>query len=361
MSALPGESAPPTFRVLRLPRWRKEVARVLVEDPDAGIEQSWNLWTAEVLVGLENAEPYERLVDRVQALWPDHARAWCDATVRRFFYTLSRFNVIELVIDQPTTFAEGRYHVRKELGRGGVGIAWLCTDARDMREVVVKRAWDYFAPLERTDALMRQEAKVMAHLDHPSIARSYDTFETDGLLHLVREFAPGEELSRWRGKGVDASARQGLGLSIADIVAHLHERGYLLLDLRPANFFVEPATMRARLIDVGHCKEHAGGRVELGKPRAGRAHGSPGFAAPETIEGQASQATDVWGFGRLYYFIATGQVPKHSERDVDLAQKMKTLGTPEADQHIVLACAAQDVEARPPTMRDVTAMLALRG
>lgn len=356
---LPLFQRPPHYRVLRIPPYRREEARVLVEDKETGIDQSWNLWTAEVLDGLSANEPYDALVDRIQAMWPAKERAWCDATVRRFFYTLHRLKAIELIFEKPDAFGKGRYVTKKELGRGGVGVAWLCHDRDGDRDVVVKRAWDYFAPLAKTDALVRDETEVMRRLDHPRIAKAYDAFEEDGLFVLVREFAKGEELSRWRSKGVaDVATRHTLAREIVGIVAHLHERGYLLLDLRPANFFIEPETMTPRLIDVGHCKPMIGGIVELGKPKPGRAHGSPGFAAPETTElGRAWPATDVWGFGRLYFFIATGLLPKQGQSTDELVAKMAERGEPENERAIVAACAADARETRPAAMRDVLALL----
>jgi serine/threonine protein kinase len=171
----------------------------------------------------------------------------------------------------------------------------------------------------------------------------------------VREFARGEELSKWRGKGVaGAEVRRRLARDIAAIVEHLHERGYLLLDLRPANFFVEPASMTPMLIDVGHCKPMTNGAVDLGVPPKGKAHGSPGFAAPETLQGTATPRTDVWGFGRLYFFMATGQLPKQAMTTADLLAKM-----PEdaIDRRVVERCASDEVDARPATMREAAKLL----
>ncbi|HET6404270.1 MAG TPA: serine/threonine-protein kinase [Candidatus Thermoplasmatota archaeon] len=348
----------PEYRVLRVPRWSREGDAIVVDDAQTGIAQRWKPWTAEVLEGLAAAEPYPALVDRLQRFWPRKRRAWCDATLRRFLFTLHRLKAIELVLEQPTSFADGRYVVRKELGRGGVGVAWLCRDARDGREVVVKRAWDYFATLARADALMRAEAEVMRKLDHPRIAKALDAFEEDGAFHLVRELAEGEELSRWRGKGIeDVDARHRLADDIADIVAHLHERGFLLLDLRPANFFVDPRSMRPMLIDVGHCKPLANGRVELGKPAKNRAHGSPGFAAPETHDGVATPRTDVWGFGRLHFFVATGQLPKPTDAAADLLARLDAARVPESDRRLVARCAADAPEERPATMLEARALL----
>lgn len=360
MSArVPLHQRDPTYRVLRIPEWRREPDRILLEDAEAEGDQSWNLWTAEVLEGIAANETFPQILARLEKVWPKKRREWRDSKLRRFLFTLHRLKTIELVLDgTPTSFAGGRYEVVKELGRGGVGVAWLCRDTTTSREVVVKHAWDYFATLARADALVRAEADVMARLDHPGIAKAYDTFEEGGLLHLVRELVRGEELARWRGRGIeDAGARRRLARDVGGIVAHLHERGFLLLDLRPANFFVDPGTMRPMLIDVGHCKPMREGAVDLGIPAKKRAHGSPGFAAPETFEGKATPRTDVWGFGRLYFFVCTGQLPKKSDAAADIARRMLEAGVPEPDQHVIAACGADDPSARPATMEKAIALL----
>ena len=356
---LPLHARDPEYRVLRIPPWRREPDRVLVEDKETGLEQSWNPWTADVLEGLAANETYPSILDRLGRRWPDRRRAKSDEALRRFLYTLHRLKAIELLFESPASFAGARYQTIKELGRGGVGVAWLCRDSQTEREVVVKRAWDYFAPIEKSDALVRAELDVMRKLDHPRIAKAYDAFEEGGLIHLVREFARGEELSRWRGKGIeDPAVRRRVALDILDIVAHLHERGYLLLDLRPANFFIDPVDMRAMLIDVGHCKPMTHGVADLGIPARGKAHGSPGFAAPETTkEGKATPRTDVWGFGRLYSFIATGQLPKAAMNVEDLLARMDALGVSDEDRRVVARCADDEPAARPATMRDAAALL----
>lgn len=348
----------PRFRVLRLPRWKVDGERLLVDDPETGHPQSWNLWTAGILEGIAAGEDYEALVQRMRVPYPDQKRRYHEKTLRRFLFTLHRLKAIEIAHEAPTSFAGGRYEPRKELGRGGVGVAWLAKDRETGREVVVKRPWDYFASLHTTDALMRAELEVMRRVEHPRIVRAYDAFEQDGLLHLVRGFAPGHELARWRQTGVQPeAARRKLARDIAETIAHLHASGFLLLDLRPANFYVEPDTMVPMLIDVGHCKPLVDGKVDLGLPKKGKAHASPGFAAPETFEGRATARTDVWGFGRLYSFMATGQLPRPSQTTEDLVAKMRASGASDRDCALVARLAADDEAQRPASMKEVVAQL----
>lgn len=348
----------PRFRVVQLPRWKVEGDHLVVEDPETGHPQTWNLWPAGILEGLAQGEAYEALVQRMRVPYPDQRRRYHEKTLRRFLFTLHRLGAIDIHLEQPRSFADGRYEVVKELGRGGVGAAWLARDAATGREVVVKRPWDYFATLAKTDALMRAELAVMRSIEHPRVARAYDAFEEHGLLHIVREFARGHELARWRTTGVQpAPVRRRLAREIASIVGHLHERGFVLLDLRPANFFVDPATMEPMLIDVGHCKPLVEGAVDLGLPKKGKAHASPGFAAPETYAGRATPRSDVWGFGRLYSFMATGQLPRAAQSTEELLARMRASGAQEEDVMLVATCSADEEGRRPGGMGEVVKLL----
>lgn len=344
--------APPAPRLIRKPRWEMSEDRSIVRfwDEAQNNWQRWNPWTAIVIEGIEAGDDFIGLRDRLAANWPGKNPAYAEVTVRRFLYTLFRLGTIDLPLEAPDVFG-GRYARIKELGRGGVGVAYLCEDRERGERLVVKRPWEYFTTLAKADEYLRAEADVMRRFDHPAIAGYRDTLEQDGLFHLVRDFVEGRELAAERGVGIpDATKRRRLARAIAHCLGHMHERGYVMLDLRPANFFLTPEPL---LIDVGHCKAHHGGEIEIGNR-----HGSPGFAAPELVrDGRASVRTDVWGFARLYFFMATGKFPKNNDDAASIDAKMAEHGSTDADRALVAACGADDPAARPATMRDVGALL----
>ena len=70
---------------------------------------------------------------------------------------------------KPTRGPIGRFQVREQLGRGGMGVVWLCYDPQLGRDVAVKMLVEQAA--EGSDRLARflQEARLMARLDHPGI------------------------------------------------------------------------------------------------------------------------------------------------------------------------------------------------
>lgn len=335
------------YRVLRAPEWREAGDHVELWDPGRARWVPLKASMGRVLRGVAEGRPVAQLV-RPRDDAREQAKA--ESRIRRFVYNLSRLGYVEIPLASPPPVFAARYEVVKELGRGGVGVAYLCRDRDEGgAEVVVKRAWDFLQPYRVTEAAMRREAVVMARLDHPGVARSYASFELEGHLHLVREFLRGADLASLAGAGIpDVARRRAVQRGIADVLAHLHERGYVMLDLRPSNFILDEATGAPRLLDVGQCREHGGGEI-----RFPRRVGSPGFMSPEmTSRRVATVRSDVWGFGRLSFFLATGTLPSPDADAAWLAAR-----APAEERALLGALAADDPSARPPDMRSAKALV----
>lgn len=336
---------PPNPRLLRAVRWRWSDARDAVEawSEPRGRWVRQRPWTGAVLAGLERGEDYPALVARVRRFRPDQFGERLAAhTVRQYLYSLYRLGHVRMDFDAPPDVFADRYETVRELGRGGIGVAWLCRDRTTDHLVVVKHAWGYFREAHRCDEYVRKEADVMRALNHPGIVAYHDAFERGGLLHLVRGFVDGRDLLV-EGPLAESEVRR-MGRAISSILAHLHHRGFLLLDLRPANFIVDAARNAPILLDVGLCEPHRGGQVQFPS-----AMGSPGFAAPEMLQRHVATArSDVWGFGRLLFYLATDIVPRRTWTSQDLAHRLPR--TPLAS--LILDLAADDPAQRPATMDD---------
>ncbi len=87
-----------------------------------------------------------------------------------------------------------RYEVLRELGRGGMGVVYLCKDGVTHERVALKRLR---APAEAKATRaeeswwFQQEARAVAALDHPAVVRARD-FGTlhDGSPYLVMDALP---------------------------------------------------------------------------------------------------------------------------------------------------------------------------
>ena len=346
----------PDATLVRLPQWR-----MLPDGHGEMLHEKSGVWKrihpiyVAALEAIRDGATFEvaytrALEVRGDELRPNHVRAY----LRRFYWTLHESGYIHIPLEEPPDVFRGRYRRKKELGRGGVGVAHLCHDEREGRHVVVKHAWGYLQMPDRADRGVRREGEVMKRLDHPGVARFFDEFEERGLYHLVREFADGTPLGEaWRKDGArSADERKRMGIEMADIIAHVHERGFLFLDITPGNFILL-ADGRPQVIDVGICRPHQHGVVAITAPM-----GSRGYASPEVIDRvEATFRSDVFGFGCVYHSFLTGHTPGHRWRDEERRAALEKAGAPADERELVLACCAHDPAARPADMREVIGRL----
>lgn len=345
----------PEARLIRLPTWRVNA------DGSGDLwhekAQVWRRIDAIFVDALETLkegrtfeEGYERALRRqTEQLRPNHIRAW----LRRFWYELHRSGYIEIPFEPAPELYAGRYRHLRELGRGGVGIANLCADEKEAgRLVVVKHAWGYLHRTHQTDKGMRNEGRTLKAFDHSGIVRFFDEFEERDLYHLVREFADGEPLPDACKDGIEPERRRRIARQVADMLRHVHEREHVFLDVTPKQFVLR-ADGSPLAVDVGLCRPHDGGIASLRAPV-----GSRGYAAPEVIARKgATLATDVFGFGCLYYYLCVGSTPAHmvtaEQRVADLRRK----GGADEDAALVARLTADDPKERPQDMDAVLALL----
>ncbi len=277
-------------------------------------------WTGHVHEGLDAGEGVSALLQRLRdsgELEDD------DRRLRRrlgtYLFQLHDVGLVELDFPVgPERFANGAKRLGC-LGRGGIGVVWRARHDDADHDVAIKHAWDFFGPLEATDRLIRHEDEVLRSLDHPGIVRRDDVFEHDGLLHIQRELVDGRPFAL---SALDLTAWRARALEATEIIEHLHLQGWLLLDARPANFFVRDRDDQLVLVDVGACVHHEGIGVQHER-RLRKSTGSPGFSAPETrTKHRASTASDVYGLGRLLFAMATGHIPLKSWRTEDMTARM---------------------------------------
>ena len=157
------------------------------------------------------------------------------------------------------TVLQGRYEIRGQLGRGGMGLVYLAADKRlgNMSVAVKEMDATQVAPADRqwTINAFRDEAQILARLNHVGIARVIDYFSQGDHSYLVMEYVPGETLETALARaprGFDE--RQGLVWAgqLAVVLDYLHQQNppVIFRDLKPGNIMVQPdGTLK--LIDFG--------------------------------------------------------------------------------------------------------------
>src|SRR5437764_7379478 len=148
----------------------------------------------------------------------------------------------------------GRYHVLRELGRGGMGVVYAASDAELGREIAIKMLHRGADAEER--ARLRREARAAASVSHPGICQLYEIGEAAGELYIAMELVEGDSLANRIGRGA-MPPREAAELTIAilDALGAVHRRGLVHRDLKPSNVIVTPHGVK--LLDFGLARAYA--------------------------------------------------------------------------------------------------------
>ncbi|MFD6389068.1 protein kinase [Nocardia sp. NPDC060259] len=200
--------------------------------------------------------------------------------------------------------AEG-FEEAEEIGRGGFGVVYRCTQPDLDRVVAVKVLTAELDP----DGLQRfvREQQAMGRLSgHPNIVAVFQAGTTHGgHPYLVMPYhARGSLEQRIHTVGpLDWSAILRLGVKMAGALETAHRSGILHRDVKPSNILLSDYN-EPELTDFGIARIQGGFRTTTGVVT-----GSPAFAAPEVLRGApATVAADVYGLGATLFCALTGHV-----------------------------------------------------
>jgi serine/threonine-protein kinase len=158
-------------------------------------------------------------------------------------------------------------------------------------------------------ATLRRESRIMHRLRHPNLIRGFGGGEHDGLPYLLMEYVDGPSLfdllQRRPGRRLGLADAIRTAIHIGAGIQHLHQCGFLYLDLKPANLMLRSQV--PVLVDFDTAC-----RIKSGKCRGNRPGTAP-YMAPEQARGEPlTTATDIYGLGAVLYEMVTGRWPFES-------------------------------------------------
>ncbi|MFI4917110.1 MAG: protein kinase [Phycisphaerales bacterium JB060] len=231
---------------------------------------------------------------------------------------------------EPTELAKdqriGSFRIISLLGRGGFGDVYLAEQTSPRRSVamkVVKAGMDSRAVLRRFD----QERQVLASLNHPNIARLYESgyapAELGSRPYFAMEYVDGPPLHRYcQRESLGIRERLRLFIEVCRAVQHAHTKGVMHRDLKPSNILVscEDDGATPKVIDFGIAKalDH---RLHPGTMHTaeGQLIGTLAYMSPEQAAGgDVDTKTDVYALGVVLYELLTGTLPFSAESLADV-------------------------------------------
>lgn len=210
----------------------------------------------------------------------------------------------------------GRYHLIRELGRGGMGVVYEAEQDEPRRRV----ALNLLKPGRfGRDALrrFRLEAEVLGRLQHPGIATVHEA----GIVStpqgpqpfFAMELIRGQPLQEYlTAKQPDLQSRIRLTRRICDAVQHAHQHGVIHRDLKPANILVTDAGL-PKILDFGVARVTAPDLIYTSpNTEIGAIIGTLQYMSPEQAAGDPARIdtrTDVYALGMILYQLMTETVP----------------------------------------------------
>ncbi len=223
----------------------------------------------------------------------------------------------------------GTYTILSLLGAGGMGEVYRAHDEKLQRDVAIKILPPKFTADPDRAARFEREARVLATLNHPSIAAIYGYVEFGGVRGLVLELVEGPTLlDRIASSPLPVPEALAIGIQVAEALEAAHEKGIIHRDLKPANIKVAPDG-RVKVLDFGLAttfdvdpirSDRSDAATMTASPtHAGLILGTVAYMSPEqTRGGPVDKRTDIWAFGCVLYEMLTGRTPFFSATASDV-------------------------------------------
>jgi serine/threonine protein kinase len=215
------------------------------------------------------------------------------------------------MIDELEGRTLGQYTIKSLLGKGGMAKVYIAHQSSMNRDVAIKVMHVEMSAQAQLVTRFKQEASLIAQLEHPHILPVFDFGQEGALLFIVMRLVRGESLDqRLRQGPLKASVALEMLKQIGSALEFAHERGVIHRDLKPSNVLLDEHD-NTYLADFGIAK------LITSEQQLTDTHsvlGTPHYMAPEQWRAEKIDGrTDVYSLGIMAYQMLTGQLPFSAE------------------------------------------------
>jgi serine/threonine protein kinase/Tfp pilus assembly protein PilF len=273
----------------------------------------------------------------------------------------------------------GDYTLRRQIGRGGMGVVYEAWQNSMDRRVALKVLPAGIAADDKAFNRFMREARAAGKLNHPNVVAVHAMGQHENTPYFAMEFVEGETLAQVLAKikeakpdeetgfGKKDDARYFLNIAeafaeVADGLQHAHSKGIIHRDIKPSNLILDPESdqggrtkSRLRILDFGLARFEGQESLTI----SGDVVGTPLYMSPEQARRKkipVDHRTDVYSLGATIYEMLTLQPPFRGkdhedtlsqiiERDPAEPRKLNPR-VPKEIETIVLKCLRKDAGDR---------------
>jgi len=219
----------------------------------------------------------------------------------------------------------GPYLILQAIGKGGTAEVFRACRVHDNVTFAVKVFRGNPRRVPQQVQRFHRETRLLMQLAHPNITRIIEGGERYGALYIICEYLRGRTLKsllKWQPR-LSIQVALTIAYQLADGLSHAAEHGIIHRDVNPANLLVQTREdkIQVKLIDFGLGKQIG----DVGITAFGEGFGTPGYMAPEQLEGacQADLRSDIHGVGAVLYHMLSGRPPREAATVADFIEEMR--------------------------------------
>lgn len=210
---------------------------------------------------------------------------------------------------EPDTVLSGRYVILERYKSLEKRDFYMASDERLEIPCIVKELQHEFnseAEKEYYRKRFKEEAKLLAELDHPNLPKVRDYFMENKRYFMVIDYIKGMDLETLlKNKQAKFSEIQVIkwAIDICDVLSYLHSNDPPVIhrDITPANLFVKERNLSILLFNFNVAR-----RLDKSCTKE---IGTMGYAPPEQMSGNPEQRSDIYSLGATLHHILTGKPP----------------------------------------------------
>ena len=207
----------------------------------------------------------------------------------------------------------GRYKILRLIGEGGMASVYEGEHESLGSKAAIKVLNPILSANQQIRIRFKNEAKLMAAMDHPNITRVIDYEESQSYLAITMEMLAGEDMSEYiKSKGKLPEDRiKDIFQQVLSAFSYAHDKGIVHRDVKPSNIFLLP-NGQVKILDFGIAKLFGQGNEMT---QTGTQMGTPIYMSPEQVKADKSidHRSDIYSLGVTMYFALNGKPPYDSE------------------------------------------------